>query len=160
MSLGINLQNPGGYPINAESLKRAARAALTCHRRDEAGKLSIVITDSKTIRAMNLRYAKINAPTDVLSFPAEPAPQESGDDARYLGDIVIAYDYAADQAGRAAAIADVLCLLVIHGALHLLGYDHDTPIARERMWAAQALALRAVQIDPEVVETYGRIEND
>ncbi len=161
MNLGINLQNPGHYPIDAESLKRAARAAFAPHRSDEAGELSIVISDSETIRVMNLRYANVNAPTDVLSFPAEPVPQEQGDCERYLGDIVIAFDYAADQAGKtAAAFADVLCLLVIHGTLHLLGYDHDRPLARERMWAAQAAALRAIQVNPAVVESYGNMKNE
>lgn len=161
MNLGVNLQNPGGCPIDAECLKRAARAAFACQPGGEAGELSIVISDSKTIRELNLRYAKVDAPTDVLSFTAEQAPREPGDCARYLGDIVIAYDYAADQAEETgAALGEALCLLVIHGALHLLGYHHDTTLARERMWAAQASALRAIQIDPAVVATYGNSEND
>ena len=161
MSLGINLQNPRRYSIDTENLKRAARIVLARHLNDEAGELSIVITDSKTVRAMNSRYAKVNAPTDVLSFPAERARHESGDGARYLGDIVIAFDYAAEQAEETgAALGEALCLLVIHGTLHLLGYDHDTILARERMWAAQALALRAIQVDPAVVESYGNIDYD
>ena len=161
MSHGINLQNPSSYPIDAEGLKRASQAVLARHLRDEIVDLSIVITDSMTIKGMNSRYAKVNAPTDVLSFPAEPAPKASSDDGRYLGDIVIAFDYATFQASKTAAAAvDVLCLLVIHGALHLLGYDHDTQNARERMWAAQAQALRDIHIDPAVVETYGNIDND
>lgn len=161
MSRAINLENPSRYPIDSERLKRGARAALAGHRRDDIGELSIVIADARTISAMNLRYANVDAPTDVLSFPAEQMPQVSGDCARYLGDIVIAYDYATDQAGKTrAALGDVLCLLVIHGTLHLLGYDHDTHLTRERMWAAQALALRSIQVDPAVVETYGHIAND
>lgn len=161
MNLGVNLQNPGGYPIEAECLKRAAQAVLARHHRGETGELSIVISDSETIREMNLRYANVNSPTDVLSFPAELLPPEPGDCARYIGDIVIGYDYAAEQAEETgAALGEALCLLVIHGMLHLLGYVHDTPLARERMWAAQAAALRAIQVDPAVVETYGRIAND
>lgn len=161
MSLGITLHNPRGYPIDSERLTRAAQAAFARHRSHEAGALSIVVTDAKTIKAMNQRYAAVNAPTDVLSFPAESAPQESGDCARYLGDIVIAFDYATEQAEETgAALGEALCLLVIHGTLHLLGYDHDSILARERMWAAQALALRAIQVDPAVVELYGNIDYD
>lgn len=161
MSKAIYLENPSRYPIDSERLKRGARAVLASHRNDETGELSIVIANAKAIRAMNLRYAKVDAETDVLSFPAESMPQESGECARYLGDIVIAYDYATEQAEKTrAALGDVLCLLVIHGTLHLLGYDHDTQTARERMWAAQALAMRALQIDPTVVEKYGHIAND
>ena len=161
MSGGISLQNPSRYPIDSESLKRASQAVLACHPHDKDGSLSIVLTDSKTISGMNLRYAKVDAPTDVLSFPAEPAPRESGECGRYLGDIVIAFDYAAGQAQKtAAAVDDSLCLLVIHGTLHLLGYHHDTQAARDRMWALQVLALRAINVDPAVVELYGNIEND
>ena len=131
------------------------------HLNDAAGELSIVITDSRAIKAMNSRYAKVNAPTDVLSFPAERALHASGDCARYLGDIVIAFDYATDQAEKTGTAAgDVLCLLVVHGTLHLLGFDHDTQLARERMWAAQTQVLRAIHIDPAVVEAYGNYNND
>lgn len=161
MRQAINLENPSRYPIDSVSLKRAARVVLADHLNDETGELSIVIADATTIRAMNLRFAKSDAPTDVLSFPAESMPQESGDCARYLGDIVIAYDYAMDQAKKTrTTLGDVLCLLVIHGTLHLLGYDHDTQLARESMWAAQAAALRAIQVDPAMVETYGNIDDD
>lgn len=160
MSHKVDLQNPDGCSLDSEILKRAARAVLARHLVDEAGELSIVISKAKTIRAMNLRYANVNAPTDVLSFPAEPAPHTADDCARYLGDIVIAFDYAMDQADKTgAALGDALCLLVIHGTLHLLGYDHDTQLAREKMWREQTLVLRAMHVDPSVVEVYGRIEN-
>ncbi|MFN8564627.1 MAG: rRNA maturation RNase YbeY [Anaerolineae bacterium] len=70
----------------------------------------------------------------------------------YLGDLVIAYPYAAAQAQREGhALDDSLALLVVHGTLHLLGYDHDTPEHRAHMWAAQELALLALGISPEIV---------
>ena len=161
MSDGILLQNPSRYPIDSEHLIRASRAVLDCHPEYEDGVLSIVLTDSKTISVMNLRYAQVDAPTDVLSFPADAAPLEFDEPGRYLGDIVIAHDYASAQArATATAVCDVLCLLVIHGTLHLLGYDHDTNAAIKKMWAAQELALRSLNIDPALVESYGNIEND
>ena len=160
MSDGIILQNSSHYPIDSEGLIRAARAVLDCHPEYEDCSLSIVLTDSKTINAMNLQYAQIDAPTDVLSFPAQDLPLERCGARRYLGDIVIAHDYASAQArATAAAVCDVLCLLVIHGTLHLLGYDHDTEAARDRMWAAQDIALRSASIDPALVEQYGNIED-
>jgi len=161
LSDGILLQNPSRYPIDSERLIRASRAVLDCHPEYEYGVLSIVLTDSKTISVMNLRYAQVDAPTDVLSFPADAAPLESDEPGRYLGDIVIAHDYASAQAqATATTVCDVLCLLVIHGTLHLFGYDHDTNAARKKMWAAQELALRSLNIDPTLVESYGNIEND
>lgn len=62
--------------------------------------------------------------------------------AHYLGDVIIAYPYAAAQAvafDRPAA--DELALLAVHGTLHLLGYDHATPAEEEAMWARQAAVL-------------------
>ncbi len=161
MSDGIILQNPSHYPIDSERLIRASRAVLGCHPEYKDGDLSIVLTDSRMLNVMNLRYAQVDAPTDVLSFPADDAPRECCEARRYLGDIVIAHDYASAQArATAAAISDVLCLLVIHGTLHLLGYDHDTNVARKKMWAAQDLALQGMNIDPSLVESYGKSEND
>lgn len=139
----------------------AVRAALDGNSEYERSSLGIVLTDSATIRAMNKQYAQVDAPTDVLSFRAEALPQESETCGSYLGDIIIAHDYASDQAqATGAAIGDVLCLLAIHGTLHLMGYDHDSSAARESMWAAQDLALRASNIDRAIVDRYGNIEDD
>ena len=161
MSDSIIVQNPCRYPIDSGRLIRASRAALNANLESQNGCLSIVLTDSKTIKAMNLRYAQVNAPTDVLSFPSDAAPQEPGRTGPYLGDIAIAHDYASTQATATATnVSDVICLLAIHGTLHLLGYDHDTRAARERMWEAQRQSLRSMSIDPSIVEIYGNSEND
>ena len=161
MTEGITLLNPSGAPIDADRLMGAARAALNGKPEYELSSLSVVLTDSATIRAMNRQYAQVDAATDVLSFRAEALPPESGTRGAYLGDIVIAHDYASDQAlATGTAIGDVLCLLAIHGTLHLMGYDHDSPAARESMWAAQDVALRASNIDQAIVNRYGHIEDD
>lgn len=135
------------------------RAALDGNPKYEQSNLSVVLTDAATIHAMNQRYAQVDAPTDVLSFRAEALAQDSEACGSYLGDIVIAHDYASDQAqATGGGLGDVLCLLVIHGTLHLMGYDHDSPAARECMWAAQDLALRSLNIDSAIVNRYGNIE--
>ena len=156
MSDNISLHNPKHYRIEAERLVKASRAAVDCHPQAGGCRLSIVFTDSTSMRALNLRYANVDAPTDVLSFRADATPLEPGALDCYLGDIVIAHDYASDQA-RATATnpGDALCLLAIHGTLHLLGYDHDSKAARERMWAAQDRALRTLNIDRDIVDQYG-----
>lgn len=160
MSDNISLQNPKRYRIDAERLVKASRAALDCHPQAGDCRLSIALTDSATMRALNSRYAKVDAPTDVLSFRAEATPLDSPALDRYLGDIVIAHDYAAAQAQATATnLGDALCLLAIHGTLHLLGYDHDSKAARDRMWAAQDRALRALNIDRAVVDQYGNSDN-
>lgn len=95
------------------------------------------------LRKLNHEFLGIDAPTDVLSF-GEMADQSS-DTPDYLGDVVISWARARAQAklGGHPPI-DELRLLVIHGVLHLLGYDHDTPRRKKQMWAVQADALRRI----------------
>ena len=161
MSDGITLQNPNRYPLNGDRLLQASRAVLTSHSNDQNASLCIALTDASAIKALNLKYAFVDAPTDVLSFSAARLPIESGETGKYLGDIVIAYDYVSAQAGATDLVLDdILCLLVIHGTLHLLGFAHDDAAAKERMWAAQDGALRSLRIDPAIVESYGCLEDD
>ncbi|MCC6564927.1 MAG: rRNA maturation RNase YbeY, partial [Chloroflexi bacterium] len=93
--------------------------------------------------------------TDVLTFPAYPLPDDivqEMDEPPYLGDLVIAYPYTCAQAERLGhSPADSLSLLVVHGTLHLLGHDHDTPERRAAMWDVQANALRALSISEDIV---------
>lgn len=121
--------------------------------------MTIVITCAETLRELNRRHRQVNAPTDVLSFAASPLPDDIDQDQGYLGDTLIAYDYAALQAEtRGACLEDTLCLLVIHGALHLLGYKHDTPEACAQMWSAQARALQSLGISISIVDRYETVK--
>ena len=107
------------------------------------------------MRQYNRQHRQIDAATDVLSFPALPLPDAIDADAVYLGDIVIAYDYVAAQCeARGCCLSDTLCLLVVHGALHLLGHDHDSAFSRERMWGLQAAALQTLGINSRLVNKY------
>lgn len=161
MNDGVKLQNPNRYPVNSERLLQATRAILESHAKEQDASLCIALTDAGAIKALNMKYAFIDAPTDVLSFPANPLPQEAGETGKYLGDIVIAHDYVSAQAGATdAELDDILCLLVIHGTLHLLGFAHDTAAAKDLMWAAQDAALRSLNIEPAIVESYGSIDDD
>ncbi len=108
---------------------------------DESG-LSVVITGDDEVRRLNRTFRGIDKPTDVLSFPADPVPEV---EAPYLGDLVLALPYIQRQAATEPHDwRDEIVLAVIHGTLHLLGYDHDTPENQARMWAVQAAALRAM----------------
>jgi probable rRNA maturation factor len=83
----------------------------------------------------NRRFHHVNLPTDVLSF-ASPLHED------YLGDVVISYETAKENARRAGwRVSEELELLVTHGVLHLLGYDDTTDEERERMWERQAAIL-------------------
>lgn len=153
MSRVIDIQNDAGYPLGVEQLQQAVEQVLTLQDAPPDACLTIVVTDDATVQALNVQYRGIDAPTDVLSFPAEALPEElQGNEPPYLGDVILAYPYALVQAEQEKhPIADSLALLVIHGTLHLLGYDHDTPEHRVAMWQAQDTALRTLGIPLEIV---------
>jgi probable rRNA maturation factor len=155
----INLQNEQNFQVDAARLQAAAQAVIERHEIDQASSLSIVISTNEAVHALNLQHRGVDAPTDVLSFPADPLPEElleemedEDEEPTYLGDLVIAYPYASQQAANLKHdLNDSLALLVVHGTLHLLGYDHDTPENRAEMWEEQAAVLEHLGIDTSIV---------
>ncbi len=130
--------------VDVAGLARVIAAALAAEDQGDA-EVTLVITEDDALAALNLEYRNIEGPTDVLSFPArEPTPgfvTAPGADA-YLGDIIIAFPYARRQAAELGhPLADELRLLAVHGALHLLGYDHAEPAEEAAMWARQDAIL-------------------
>ena len=125
------------YPFPEELLEHVVRAALDHEAESQEAELSIVLTDNEHLQELNLNYLGIDAPTDVLSFPASETDPESG--ARYIGDILISIPRAQSQADAAGhPLASEVQLLVVHGTLHLLGHDHAEPEEKARMWQAQS----------------------
>lgn len=128
------------YPLPKELLERAARAVLAHQDEPQDCELSIVLTDNEQLQALNLNYLGIDAPTDVLSFPASETDPETG--TPYLGDILISIDRAREQASTSGhALESEVQLLVVHGVLHLLGHDHSEAKEKRKMWKAQAEIL-------------------
>ncbi|MBN1285218.1 MAG: rRNA maturation RNase YbeY [Anaerolineae bacterium] len=131
--------------ISTAALRRAAAEVLRRQSAPPESGLVLVITGDAAVQALNAQFRGVDAPTDVLSFPADAPPVPEAVDYPYLGDIIIAYPRAAAQAAQAGHSAEAeLLLLVVHGVLHLLGFDHDTGAARAAMWAAQTAALEAI----------------
>ncbi len=129
-----------GHPevklLDKAGLLQAAQRTLQVRKDAGETHLTVVITDEKTLHQLNKTYLGEDRPTDVLAFASgEYDPEEA---LLYLGDVVISYPRAAAQA-RAAGheTFDEIRLLVIHGVLHLLGYDHGDPEAKAAMWAVQ-----------------------
>jgi probable rRNA maturation factor len=154
VSYQIDIRNETDTPLSddtAEAIKQAARITLKQQEAAPDSTLSVVLTDNDTVQRMNREYRDTDAPTDVLSFPADPLPPEL-DAAPYLGDLIVAVPYAKAQATHHGHNwRESLSLLVVHGTLHLLGYDHDTPPSRAAMWQAQDDALNALGIDSAIV---------
>jgi len=152
MPFEINVQNQGNYAVDASRLQTASKMVLSQHDIHPDTTLTVVITDNEFVRNLNRQYRNVDAPTDVLSFPAAAPPIEIEDEPPYLGDLVIAFPYASAQAERESHnLGDSLALLVVHGTLHLLGYDHDTDAHRAEMWAAQEVALITLGIPIDIV---------
>lgn len=147
----IEIINEAEYALDPARLEAAALLVLARHEGDSDADITIAVTDDENITDLNRQYRGMDAPTDVLSFPMD-ASMPTDSDNRYLGDLVIAYPYALAQAEKEGiGLEDSLTLLVVHGTLHLLGYDHDTPEHRAEMWAAQEAALLALGVPPEIV---------
>ena len=144
----INLQINKDYQkhIRGEKLEKAAKYTLKHHKVDSSTDLSIVITGDEQLQNLNREYLGIDKPTDVLSFPSGDPDPDSG--LVNLGDILISYPAAKAQAEEAQHdIMDELTLLVVHGLLHLLDYDHDTPENRSQMWGIQEEILRELDVE-------------
>lgn len=150
MAIEIEIDDLFSALVPPEPIELAARTALRLAALPpaQAGDVVITITDAATVQTLNAQYRGIDAPTDVLSFENIPDPDfpvaEAGLD-DYLGDIIIAWPVAQKQAERAGHTPlDELQLLTVHGILHLLGFDHDSPANKATMWQAQSQILAAL----------------
>ncbi len=130
---------------NESDVVRAAALALA-HEGHADADVTVVLTGDDEVAELNLRYRGVEGATDVLSFSAtEPvegfvlAPEAES----YLGDILIAVPFTRRQAeALERSLGDELRLLVVHGVLHLLGYDHASLDDEALMWARQDAILR------------------
>ncbi len=135
----INIDNQQDFPESA-LLERAARFTLELQPDSAEADITIVLTDDQQLHELNRDFLGVDAPTDVLSFPASEEDPETG--ASYLGDILISIPRAAQQALAAGHPVEAeVQLLVVHGVLHLLGHDHAEAEEKILMWNEQARVL-------------------
>ena len=138
------------YDFPSILIEQAVHAALTHQKESLEVNLSVVLTDNRRLHKLNRDYLGVDAPTDVLSFPASESDPETG--ARYIGDILISIPYAAKGAKQAGnSLEAELQLLVVHGVLHLLGHDHAKPKEKAKMWKAQAEILKSLGLGDVVI---------
>jgi probable rRNA maturation factor len=129
---------PQAEDIVRRAIAFAATAGVEIRRPEAAARagwgLCILLSDDERIARLNGQWRGQHKPTNVLSFPA-PALHHAGPNEKTpLGDIAIAYETLAREATQnASAVSDHLSHLVVHGFLHLLGYDHDMDDEAERM---------------------------
>jgi probable rRNA maturation factor len=126
--------------INPAALEKAALMTLAEQNPAEEVNLSVVIEDDQQLHALNLEFLGVDAPTDVLSFFGDELDPETGE--RYLGDVIISFPQAQKQSQNAGhSTGSELDLLVVHGVLHLMGYDHSTDEDKQKMWEIQRKVL-------------------
>ncbi len=162
MRLVIRVERAFQGCVDKKWLRRLVRGGLLAHGAGTDVELSLLVTDDATVRRLNRRYRGQDWATDVLSFALEAG---AGAGARgqadqslfvmppgekaHLGEVIISYPRAAAQAReRNHPVEDELALLVVHGVLHLLGYDHDRPAKEREMRSLERKALSMVPGPP------------
>lgn len=111
------------FPLEPQFYLEKLEAIARELKMDPSGDIVIKLGDREESRNLNLRYLEKDYPTDVLSFPFN----EQLPDGLYIGDIFICYPVAQEQAKEnCVTLEEELFRLMVHGLLHLLGYDHET----------------------------------
>ena len=136
-------------------LRSVAEQVLTAQGADSSVELGLVIASQERVRELNRSYRGKDEPTDVLAFSATeeigadfPPFVQPPDGVLHLGEVIISYPQAIKQAEEHRhSIKKELAILIIHGVLHLLGYEHDKPELRRRMRARERKILGYIEQD-------------
>jgi probable rRNA maturation factor len=146
LTLNVQHSKASGPLVSERRLRRIARCVLQVARQHGRIAIAVAFVDNRAMRRLNRQYAQHDDTTDVLSFPAREnvrdfrAPPTRDE---FLGDIIIALPQARQQAREAGhSLAREIDVLLTHGVLHLLGYDHYTEQEAKVMQALEARALR------------------
>jgi probable rRNA maturation factor len=145
--VSIEIANESGMDVDTDAILDVARHTLTETGVSPLAELSILLVDQEYMTDLNHRWMGGDGPTDVLAFPLDEVsmdhgPGENGGEPTLLGDIVLCPEVAGRQAAAAGhSTADEVALLTVHGALHLLGYDHAEPEEEREMFGLQARLL-------------------
>jgi probable rRNA maturation factor len=128
----------GALPGVEALVERAAQGALnTLPQAERGGAVAVLLTDDAAVADLNQRFRGKPTPTNVLSFPAPETAYP------HLGDVALAYGVCAAEANaQGKSLADHLTHLVVHGVLHLLGYDHEAEADAEVMEQMECEILR------------------
>ena len=149
--IDILIEAPGWETLGdvATVIEAAAEASFAAEGR--AGALSILLTDDAAMRRLNAGFRGKDKATNVLSFPAPVPPKGTPfADSLFLGDVALGYETCvAEAAAEQKSLKDHLSHLVVHGILHLMGYDHEDDCEAEAMEARETAILAGLGIaDP------------
>ena len=149
--LELEIEDEGAGGLDAGWLERVVSHALAGRLSEPALTVGLTVTGDEGIRRINREYRNIDNPTDVLSFPLlefdAPERPRPGfplppDEPLSLGDIVVSYPRAVEQAASYGhSVEREIAFLLVHGAMHLLGYDHEDAADQEAMRREEELVL-------------------
>lgn len=143
--MSTEISNESAHVVDEVEFAALARYVLDQMHVHPQAELSIIFVDVPAMTELHVRWMDEPGPTDVMSFPmdelrpgTETAPSAEG----MLGDVVVCPEVAANQAREAGhSTQEEMLLLVTHGILHLLGFDHAEPEEREEMFELQRTLL-------------------
>lgn len=144
---------------DSKQFKIWAKAAL--QNQTPSGELTIRIVDEKEITTLNSTYRKKNKPTNVLSFPME-LPEGIEFDIKPLGDIVICAEVVKQEAKLQEKTEEShWAHMVVHGTLHLLGYDHENEIDADKMESLEINILKSLGFNnPYAIKHTGHMHHE
>jgi len=138
-------------------LQRVAEQVLVAQEVGSRVELGLVITNQERVQQLNQSYLRRDEPTDVLAFSMLPEPLTTGeseasspfvqppDGVLHLGEVIISYPQAVIQAEEHRhSVKREIAILIIHGVLHLLGYEHDKPELERQMKAREEGILSCI----------------
>ena len=149
----FEIEREDGWPAEAEGLPaRAGEALASLGLPALRGEVSVLLTGDEAVRALNRDWRGKDRPTNVLSFPAEPVPGLP-DDHQPLGDLALAWGVCAAEArARGVPVLDHATHLLLHGLLHLLGYDHTSGEEARVMEGVEARAMSVLGLHAPYLE--------
>jgi probable rRNA maturation factor len=151
ISISFEIKNES-IPASRVWLRSVIRTALNAEQAGSNAEISLLITGQQKVHDLNRTYLGEDRPTDVLSFPMLPSAAgtdgfvDPPDGLKHLGEIVVSLPQAIIQAEEHGHSTDrEIAILIIHGVLHLLGYDHAKAVGKIRMKAREAAILEMVR---------------
>ena len=154
MEIGVLIEESLKECLEASWLQNVAEKVLVAQGADSRVELGLFIASQERVQQLNLSYLGKDEPTDVLAFST--LPEQSGEDLapfvappdgiQHLGEVIISYPQAVIQAEEHQhSVKREIAILIIHGVLHLLGYEHDRPELEREMRAREAKILNHIE---------------
>ena len=145
--MDVFLANEQELPVDQDRLSDLASHTLESEDVDDSAELSVLFVSADHMRRLNAHFAGDDYATDVLAFPMMDGDDDEEEAGPLLGDVVVCPAVASQNAERIGhSLHDELSVLVVHGTLHLLGYDHQGPKDKEAMERRQNEILASFRV--------------